>query len=86
MKVSRPRNYMFVVEVNMQAEILAAPPDKNGNPQKWIPCDHCNKLIAVDLNVVASVCSDECWNCLEYMAGRSHVEISGYSHACGYHN
>lgn len=82
----------FTIHVDAQAEILRAPDADDGTPRKYVPCDHCGELQMVPLNVVSLFCDDRCASDYEFgWEGRAahpsqRGEMSGYSHACGYHD
>jgi hypothetical protein len=43
------------------SEVLHAPSDpETGELMHWLPCSHCGDLCRAKMNVIATVCSDDC--------------------------
>ena len=76
---------LFTVRTHWH-QTLRAPdyvhPDGQIEMRKWLPCTHCLKLHDVALAVVSLFCDE----CRDDQDPDNRGEISGYSHACGYHD
>jgi hypothetical protein len=73
--------HSFAMEIDIQMDTLTA-----GDGLKWYPCEGCGQLHKVAMNVVSFFCNDQCADKWEEEHPRQQSEISGYSHACGYHD